>query len=150
MPDKTSIAVQPVARTGGGESPFRWNRKRIDWAADGITTTGVYELVSLSAEQVLVDGFVIVTTLFGGASSGTMQFRCDVAGADCNLTAAQTTNATPKGTTFRFFHNDLDATVGQRAYISAADTLDMSVLVAVPGEGAFDLYWATIDIQDNT
>ena len=152
-------AALPVARLGSGESPIKWSRNRLTFgAASGSidVATDIYEIGDIKAESALVDGYVIVTTVIPTTSSSpTLQFHVGTKTSTNELTAILPMSNIAKGTTFRFHIGDwlgaAPPTVGiANLYVDADAVLNVTHTGALPASGAIDVYWATIDIQDNT
>lgn len=140
----TTLKVKPI--DFDERQPVKWLRKRVNLAEVGGSAGDTYELIDIPAESAIVDGFVIVTTVFAAASSGTLTFKVGSAA----LSGAIDCNATAKGTCIRLFPNDYEDTAGSALYVTAADTVDVVNATAIPATGEFDLLVGYISVLDNT
>ena len=119
--DKTSIKEAVVGRADDGLG--KWVVKKIDIAADSMTAAGTYELIDLPANSAIVKGYVIVTTSFISATTGTLTIKV----GSVALTAAIATNDTEwaAGDVIEMSANDLEDTAGSGLYVTSADTVDL-------------------------
>jgi len=119
--DKTALKESVVGRSDDGLG--RWACKKIDIAADSMTTADTYNLIDIPANAAVVKGYIIVTESFISATTGTLQVKI----GNTALTGAIATNDTEwaAGDVIEFSANDLEDTAGSGLYVTSADTLDL-------------------------